>query len=95
MALKAVRGTGAAMPQLKLVREIEEPPAKIEVLTPCEVAAMLRISLKSVYRAIKSGRLPAVRFNATDPRNGGGWRLGRVAGRWATEDELSSLFPPA
>jgi excisionase family DNA binding protein len=35
--------------------------AKIELLTPIEVAGVMRVSTMTVYRLVKSGEMPALR----------------------------------
>lgn len=40
----------------------EEPRRHSEVLTAAEAAALLRVSLKSIYKAANNGQLPVLRF---------------------------------
>lgn len=45
-------------------------PGEPELLTPAEVAALLRVTRRTVYQWITDGRLPALRA-------GGRWRIRR------------------
>jgi excisionase family DNA binding protein len=40
----------------------EKPRRRAEVLTAAEAAALLRVSLKSIYKAANNGQLPVLRF---------------------------------
>ena len=40
----------------------EEPRRQAEVLTAAEAAELLRISVKTVYKAVENGQLPVLRF---------------------------------
>ena len=43
----------------------ERDAAPPDVLTAAEAAARLRVSLKSIYKAVKNGKLPVVRIGRT------------------------------
>ena len=40
----------------------QEPRRQAEVLTAAEAASLLRVSLKSIYKAVNNGQLPVLRF---------------------------------
>lgn len=60
----------AVLPASEPVRSprVVAPPPPVEpaepVLTPVEIAARLRVSKETVYRAIRAGELPSVRIGS-------------------------------
>lgn len=61
-----------ATPYVNLDETAKSPPAMPDFMTPAEVAAAARVSVRSVERWLKSGRLPGVRLG---PKT---WRILRA-----------------